>query len=790
MIKDINDQPPVFPVPTVFLNMSEHVPVNTKFQLPLASDKDTDVFGVKNYSISPIPGLEGSDYVAKKFAIAQRFKSLELVVRESLNLNQDRALNPDQTYSFHVMATDKGNPPLQGQMEVKVHILGENNNDPVFDKTFYEASVSEDAGVGAVVLTVSATDFDKGANGKVFYSLLDNNMNFAINENNGSISLKSKLDREETSRYELVVEARDGGVPSRTATATVNVAVQDINDNRPKISFIYLDKEGLWENSRPPVPVVLVSVADGDDDLNGYVKCQLNEGSEFFGISREPNSPEKSLSFSNTQRFFISSTSVLDSELMRSIDVTLVCHDSPMDGKSLVSSVVIPVKVLDINDNSPTFSSGTYNMSILENAGAGTTVGKVFASDLDAGPNAEVTYKLLNDSIDLFAIDSLTGEIKSRQAYDREAVPSYELKVMASDGGSPSRSSTALVYVKVLDVDDNLPLFDQTEYVFSIPNFSIPDAMVRATDPDEGDNAVIEFRIIKDPTECSEIYIDSGTGRLYANQRVDAKRCKVHKFHVEAKNPNSDKTSSVPVTVFVKEPSDVEPVFAFPREPNNDSVVLRYPVYEGQEVAKLSMASGMPAVTYALLKTTYTSGRDPDILISKQPECLSRMFNVDSLTGSITLDPKCLEDLKLMQNSTFELRVRAAIAKMPFLRAESTLKLSFTDLPSKTFNLASLGSNPNFVIILAIVASTVLLVITLSSIIICLVLRSRRQKGKASDIKYKMCCKVSPPVTTITMEGKQGGGTKDQVANGLLEVSDRLIFLIINHLTNRMKKKY
>ena len=751
LIKDINDNYPIFPVPTLSLSMLEYLPVGTKFRLPLATDKDSDAFGVDCYAILKKFDKASSNYVAEKFMVEQSGKNLELVVRENLNFSEYPILNPYRTHSFYVVAIDKGNPPLQGVLEI--HILGKNDRSPVFSKQSYKGSLSEDAEVGHVVLTVSATDFDMAVNGKVSYELLDieNNLRvpsaeFAIDKDTGLISLKSKVDREEKSSYELLVEARNGGRPPRTATATVSIKVHDVNDNKPIISFIYLVEEGLWENSKPPVPVAFVRVTDPDDFLNGYITCQLTEGSKFFAIQREATTPEhsKNLSFENKLLFFISSTAVLDSESARIINVTVTCRDNLMDGPSHVSSATIPVRVLDINDNEPLFS-GSYSMSISENVAAGAIIGRVSASDLDDGLNGRVDYKLLNDSFDYFTINSSTGEIRSKVEFDREdIVPTFELKVVASDGGlGSSKSSTATVYVRILDDNDNLPVFSHSEYNFLVQDSSKPNTMVGAiyaSDADEGYNAVIEFRIVRDLKACSEISIDSKTGRLYTNRLANAKRCKVHSFYVEAKNPNLEKSSYVPVKVFVREPTDVEPVFFFPR-PEHDLVLLKYPVYVGQEITKLSVVGDMPVI-YTLLDTAHISGRFSDILIPERQECLAKTFGLHSENGSVTINLECLDVLKLMKNSTFELTVRAANAKIPVLRSESTLILSFVYLPT----LASSGLNNNLIV--AIVVP--ICVLSLFFIIVFVVLWSRRRKSKGS------ACKTTPPDTTRTLGRKVG----------------------------------
>jgi len=41
---------------------------------------------------------------------------------------------------------------------------------------------------------------------------------------------------------------------------------------------------------------------------------------------------------------------------------------------------------------------------------------------------------------------------------------SYEIMVIASDGGEPPKSGSMIVSIKVVDVNDNAPLFDNSTY--------------------------------------------------------------------------------------------------------------------------------------------------------------------------------------------------------------------------------------------------------------------------------------------------------------------------------------
>lgn len=102
------------------------------------------------------------------------------------------------------------------QVFVIIEVDDVNDNDPVFNKTLYKAFVKEDANVSTSVVTVTATDRDKGSNGKVYYAISSGNSEgfFHVDNKTGVVSTAGSLDRERTSKYTLIIQAQDNGHPS------------------------------------------------------------------------------------------------------------------------------------------------------------------------------------------------------------------------------------------------------------------------------------------------------------------------------------------------------------------------------------------------------------------------------------------------------------------------------------------------------------------------------------------------------------------------------------------------
>ena len=185
----------------------------------------------------------------------------------------------------------------------------------------------------------------------------------------------------------------------------------------------------------------------------------------------------------------------IDREMQDSYQVELVASDggNPM----LSSSSSFSISISDINDHQPVFSSVMYEFSVMENAQPGV-VGTVMASDGDRDQNAALVYSLI-DSVPEFFINSVTGELSTLSALDREEREEYVFTVMATDSGSTPLSATATVRVSVLDVNDIAPEFSAPLYNVNVsedtPVGSLL-ATLEAVDQDNGPNGEIVFQII------------------------------------------------------------------------------------------------------------------------------------------------------------------------------------------------------------------------------------------------------------------------------------------------------
>ncbi|XP_067112866.1 protocadherin alpha-C2-like [Osmerus mordax] len=206
----------------------------------------------------------------------------------------------------------------------------------------------------------------------------------------------------------------------------------------------------------------------------------------------------------------------------------------------------VEVEILDVNDNSPSFPWGEFNLDISESAVTGSRFPLESAQDLDVGSNSLRSYLLsVNEH---FVLDIQTrsdgskfAELVLENSLDREQQKTHQMVLTAVDGGSPERSGTAQINITVLDANDNAPVFDQSFYrvrlVENAPKGTVV-IKLNASDLDEGPNADITYSFSGHaPMKVRELFsVDSGTGEIKVKGLIDYEKARMHEIYVQAKD--------------------------------------------------------------------------------------------------------------------------------------------------------------------------------------------------------------------------------------------------------------
>ena len=315
-------------------------------------------------------------------------------------------------------------------------------------------SVSENEPPGTVVGSANDLELVANANPAQYELQGTHSFLFNINASTGIITTADSIDRErlpvgidnDCAPLALVAKDSDGSPSDISVLPLFGIVILDANDNRPQFQIDHLNIS-VEENSGPggldcrSTPLNDVQANDDDIGINGLVTYKVAEGtpgSHLFRVS-DPSRP----CVENLVEMDRENTSV-------SYSFVLVA----MDGGSptLTSNITVEFNLKDINDNAPVFlnASGPENpISVREDAGVGTIVGRFIAIDMDILVQ-ELTYGLTTTMVP-FMINSSTGELELTATVDAElrTMP-YDLVVTATDN-----QHTTMLNVRVVVTDVN-----------------------------------------------------------------------------------------------------------------------------------------------------------------------------------------------------------------------------------------------------------------------------------------------------------------------------------------------
>ncbi|XP_045496430.1 cadherin-99C [Colias croceus] len=457
---------------------------------------------------------------------------------------------------------------------------------PVVSATSDEGRVEENSLKGTKVIgtdnqpirfSVSDPDLGPGDPVPKYTFELTTNL-FDIDKDNYLIVNDEHIDRDPPNsghlRVQIVAREANGGAAS--APYSIVVYFLDQNDNAPVIPKTQPINVPA---SLEPAPVYKVEATDIDEGENARISYSIyhvsNNGGNKFTI--DPTSG------------VISSTGRLQAGEQYSVTVRAT------DSKGLSSQGIIELMVAPgPNTRPPVFSSRDYYAPVSEGAAINSTVTTVTAKDPE---NEPVTYSIVSgNDLRQFAIGSNTGIITVIRRLDREVLTRYQLMVRAEDPGR--LSTTATVNIKVTDINDNNPKFDEDSYLFHVKEGLSGEQVgyVHATDIDEGVNALVSYTM---PTNLP-FSIDNATGLISTSTQLDYEDTKEYAFVVTATDGAIDKRlGTASVTVLVDDVSDEAPVFTQAlysvHVPEN---APNYPVVK----VHAEDPDTVPEITYTILK--------------------------------------------------------------------------------------------------------------------------------------------------------------------------------------------
>uniref|UniRef100_A0A8C3A6Y3 Protocadherin-16 n=1 Tax=Cyclopterus lumpus TaxID=8103 RepID=A0A8C3A6Y3_CYCLU len=455
---------------------------------------------------------------------------------------------------------------LTGEViRVQLEVEDVNDHSPVFPSEVVDLEVSELSPSGSRFQLEGAKDEDEGEFGTRGYRITESEMRelFHLEYRSGSedhpnldLILTNRLDRETRDLYSLAIEAFDGGVPARTGTLQVNVHVLDENDNAPVFNQTEYHAS-LPEDAPAMSAVCQVHATDLDLGDNGRVAYEIN---------RRQSDPNEVFSINATSGV-VYLNKPLDYETQAFHELIVSARDGGAQPE--YSSTFVVVKVLNINDNSPVISvlflSETGDAVVSEAAAVGDYVARISVSDPDfKEQRVAVTLAEGDGKFTLTQTDDFLYALCVHAALDREEQDLYELKVQASDFGSPPLSSETVLLLRVTDANDCHPAFEKDAYIVSVSEDAPPGSsliQMRTRDADEGVNSDVRYSIPKS-NWGGLVSIDPESGLVTTAAALDREtQAEVRFLVVAADGGEPALSSTATVTVLVEDVNDNEPVF-------------------------------------------------------------------------------------------------------------------------------------------------------------------------------------------------------------------------------------
>ncbi|XP_037887303.1 protocadherin-like wing polarity protein stan isoform X2 [Glossina fuscipes] len=617
-----------------------------------------------------------------------------------------------RSYRLVIRAQDGGSPSRSNTTQLLVNVIDTNDNSPRFYTSQFQESVLENVPVGYNIIRVQAYDSDEGANAEINYSILERDDNFplAIDPRTGWIQTIKQLDREEQGRFAFQVIAKDGGVPPKSASSTVVITVQDVNDNDPVFNPKYYEAN-VGEDQPPGTPVTTVTATDPDEDSRLHYEITSGNTRGRFAIT------------SQNGRGLITIAQSLDYKQEKRFLLTITATDS--GGRS--DTATVNINITDANNFAPIFENAPYTASVFEDAPIGTTVLVVSASDSDVGINAQITYSLNEESInglsspDPFSINHQTGAIVTNALLDRETTSGYLLTVTAKDGGNPSLSDTTDVEISVTDVNDNPPQFKNPLYQASI----LEDALVgtsviqvSAADPDIGLNGRIKYLLSDRDVDDGSFVIDPTSGTVRTNKGLDRESVPVYHLTAIAVDKGSPPLSStVEVQIRLEDVNDSPPTFPSDKitlyVPENSPVgsavgeihahdpdegvnaVVHYSIIGGDDSNSFSLVTRPGSERAQLLTMTeldYESSRKRfELVIRAASPPLRNDAHVEILVTDVNDNAPVLRDFQVIFNNFRDHFPSGDIGRIPAFDADVSDKLTYRILSGNNANLIRLN---------------------------------------------------------------------------------------------------
>ncbi|XP_054635569.1 protocadherin-10a isoform X3 [Dunckerocampus dactyliophorus] len=378
-----------------------------------------------------------------------------------------------------------------------------------------------------------------------------------VNLENGALVVKEKIDREEICKQTIPCLLHlEVFLENPLELFRVEIEVMDINDNPPNFPEADISVE-ISESAIPGTRFPVENAFDPDVGANALSTYAITNNNNFYLDVQTQSDGNKFAEL------------VLEKPLDREQQAVHRYVLTAVDGGNpqRTGTALLVVKVLDSNDNAPTFDQSVYTVDLRENSPLGTQVIQLNATDVDEGQNGEIIYSFSSHNTprikDLFSIDARTGRIEVAGEVDYEETSTHQIYVQAKDMGANAVPAHCKVLVKLVDVNDNTPEISFSTVTESVNEQDAPAviALFSVSDRDSGENGVMSCEILGDvPFKLKSSYKNYYT--IMTDGPLDRETTESYTITVVAKDKGQPAlATSKSIKVHVSDENDNAPHF-------------------------------------------------------------------------------------------------------------------------------------------------------------------------------------------------------------------------------------
>ncbi|KAI7805139.1 putative protocadherin-related 15a [Triplophysa rosa] len=380
---------------------------------------------------------------------------------------------------------------------------------------------------------------------------------FSLNKSTAELRLLKPVDRELYQRFTLTIKAeQDNGHP---LPAYANLVIEILDENNQAPYFQQPSYQGFISES-----AAVGTTISGNANLTAPLGIiALDNDIE------ETKDPQLLITMNDyTSIFTITSTGItryltllkpVDREKQTNYTFTLLATDGVQQSRP----VTLDILVIDANDNTPTFAQVSYSVEVFTNMLPGETVLQLLAQDTDAGLNGLITYAILAGDQGDFIISNRTGRITLAPGVMLVVGRSYALTVRASDNAPDieRRSSITTVYIEVLPPNNQSPpRFPLQTYQLEISEAMRIGAILLNLQATDRELDPITYQI--DSGDPQQVFNLSRTiGLLLLAKPLDRETTDQYRLIVTASDGQPGGMSTATVSIIVTDVNDNDPTF-------------------------------------------------------------------------------------------------------------------------------------------------------------------------------------------------------------------------------------